>query len=42
MQLKIDLGDGDKSYFFGINKDDLIYAMPFDGGDSISSFKSKS
>ena len=41
MQLKIDLGDGDKSYFFGINKDDLIYAMPFDGGDSIQVSKAK-
>lgn len=41
MQLKIDLGDGDKSYFFGINKDDLIYAMPFDGGESVQVSKAK-
>lgn len=41
MQLKIDLGDGDKSYFFGINKDDLIYAMPFEGGESVQVSKAK-
>lgn len=35
MQLKIDLGEGSQNYFFGINKDDLVYAMPFTGGDSI-------
>lgn len=35
MQVKIDLGEGSQNYFFGINKDDLVYAMPFTGGDSI-------
>lgn len=35
IQLKIDLGEGSQNYFFGINKDDLVYAMPFTGGDSI-------
>ena len=41
IQLKIDIGDGDKNYFFGINKDDLIYAMPFEGGESVQVSKSK-
>lgn len=35
MLTSIDLGDGKQSYYFGINKDELIYAMPIGGGDSI-------
>ena len=41
MQLKIDIGDGDKTYFFGINNNDLIFAMPYEGGEGIPVSKAK-